>query len=552
MRNILILLLCLGAVSQLSAQSNSTKSESPKLVVGIIVDQMRQEYLYRFGSNFSRGGFNRLVNDGFMLRNAHYNYAPTVTGPGHASVYTGTTPAMHGIINNDWYDKELRKGVNCVNDPSQKVVGSPQGKGTVSPWRLLTSTVTDELKLFTQGKSKVIGISIKDRGAVLPAGHRGDAAYWYDGKSGTFVTSTYYMNALPQWVVNFNNRKLPDQYLSKVWDTFLPIEKYTASGPDDSPYEVKLNGKDKSTFPYDLKTLRKSNDDYDLLTSVPFANDFITEMAKAALDGEKLGQNTVPDFLAVSYSTTDAIGHSVGPNAVEIQDTYIRLDRNIEDLLKTLDAKVGAGNYTVFLSADHAVADVAQYLKDNKIPAGYFNYSNVQATLNDHLKKYFPGKDLVEEIDGGQVYLNHAAFESEPASAGVQMIIATELAMKFLMAQEGVADVYSESIIRQGNFSEGGVKGAVIRGHHAKRSGDIVFVLESGWYGAGRPQGTTHGSPYTYDTHVPIIFYGAKIPKGSSVRYHTITDIAPTISALLNIKFPSASTGQPVEEIFEK
>lgn len=548
----LLTFLLLIFFTELPAQTGSSKNDRPKLVVGIIVDQMRQEYLYRFESKFSDGGFKRLMNDGFMLRNAHYNYAPTVTGPGHASVYTGTTPAVHGIIGNDWYDKELKKAVNCVSDPSHKVVGSVDGKGAISPWRMLTSTITDELELFTQRKSKVIGISVKDRGAVLPAGHMADGAYWYDSKSGTFVTSTFYMNALPEWLNKFNSLKLPDQYLSKVWNTFYPIEQYTASGPDETPYEAKLGGKEKATFPYDLKALRKKNGEYDLLVNVPFGNDYLTDMVKAAIDGEKLGQNTVPDFLAVSYSTTDIIGHSVGPNAVEIQDTYIRLDRNIEDLLKTLDAKVGAGNYTVFLSADHAVADVAQYLKDNKMPAGYFNYSNVQANLNDYLKKYFPEKDVVEEISGDQVYLNQSAFQSDPSSAGVQMIIATELAMKFLMAQEGVANVYSESLIRQGDFSEGGIKGAVIRGHHAKRSGDIVIVLESGWYSATRVQGTTHGSPYLYDTNVPIIFYGARIPKGSSVRYHTITDIAPTISALLEIKFPSGSTGQPIEEIFDK
>jgi predicted AlkP superfamily pyrophosphatase or phosphodiesterase len=551
MKYLLVFLLLMSG-AELSAQSNNSKNNKPKLVVGIVVDQMRQEYLYRFESKFSEGGFKRLMNEGFMLRNAHYNYAPTVTGPGHASVYSGTTPAMHGIIANDWYDKDLKKTVNCVSDPKQKVVGSPEGKGAISPWRMLTSTVTDELELFTQRKSKIIGVSVKDRGAVLPAGHMADAAYWYDSKSGTFVTSTYYMNVLPDWLNKFNSLKLPDQYLSKVWNTFFPIDQYTASGPDESPYEMKYEGKEKSTFPYDLKALRKMNNEYDLLVHVPFGNDFLTDMAKATLEGEKLGQHTVPDFLAVSYSTTDIIGHAVGPNAVEIQDTYIRLDRNIEDLLKTLDAKVGAGNYTVFLSADHAVADVAQYLKDNKMPAGYFNYANVQANLNEYLRKYFPGKDVVEEISGDQVYLNQSAFQSDPSTAGVQMIIATELAVKFLMAQEGVANVYSESLLRQGDYSEGGIKGAIIRGYHAKRSGDIVITLESGWYSATRVQGTTHGSAYRYDTHVPILFYGARIPKGSSVRYHTITDIAPTISAILEIKFPSGSTGQPVEEIFEK
>ena len=533
-------------------QSGNQTIGRPKLVVGIVVDQMRQEYLYRFYNKFGDSGFKRLMNDGFMLKNAHYNYAPTVTGPGHASVYTGATPAVHGIINNEWYDKTLKRDVNCVNDPNQKVIGSPEGKGEVSPWRLLTTTITDELKLFSQKKSKVIGISIKDRGAVLPAGHMADAAYWYDSKTGKFITSTYYTSKLPEWVEKFNSLKLADQYLSKEWKTVYPIEEYIESGPDDSPYEIKPAAKEKATFPYNLQELRKKNGEFDLLTNVPFGNDYLTEMVKAGLEGEKLGKGSWTDFLAVSYSATDILGHAVGPNAVEIEDTYIRLDKNLEDLLKSLDSKVGQGNYTVFLSSDHAVADVAQYLRDNRIPAGYFNYANVKATLNDFLKQYFPNKDIIETISGDQVYFNQEVFQNDPKSSGVEMLVATELVINFLMAQEGVANAYSESVIRQGHYDEGGIKGMIVRGFHPKRSGDVVIVLESGWYGAGRVQGTTHGSPYTYDTHVPILFYGHGIKKGSSVKYHPITDIAPTLSVLLNIKFPSGCTGEPIEELFEK
>lgn len=533
------------------AQPSGRDIERPKLVVGIVVDQMRQEYLYRFYSKFGNGGFKRMMNDGFMLKNAHYNYTPTVTGPGHASVYTGTTPAYHGIISNEWYDKNLKKDVNCVEDANHKVVGSPNGNGDVSPWRLLTTTITDELKLFSQKRSKVIGISVKDRGAVLPAGHMADAAYWYDSRSGNFITSTYYMNTLPAWVQKFNARKLPDQYLSQEWKTVYPIEQYTESGADDTPYESKIGGKDRPVFPYDLKTLRKSGD-YDLLSTVPFINDYVTEMAKAALDGEKLGQGQTTDFLALSFSQTDILGHGVGPNAVEIQDTYIRLDKNLEDLFKTLDAKVGAGKYTVFLSADHAVADVAQYLKDNKVPSGYFSPANLKASLSDFLAQYFPGKDIIEAIDGDQIFFNQEAFHNDPKASGVELLVATELVVNYLMAQDGIANAYSENVIRQGRFDEKGIKGMVIRGYHAKRSGDIIFILESGWYSAGRVQGTTHGSPYMYDTNVPILFYGFGIPKGSTVKYHTVTDIAPTLAVLLSIKFPSGTTGEPIQEIFDR
>lgn len=525
--------------------------DKPKLVVGIMVDQMRHEYLYRFYPKFGEGGLRRLMNDGFMLKNAHYNYAPTLTGPGHASVYTGTTPAIHGIIGNDYYDKENGKTVNCVEDERQKPVGVTSGKGAVSPWRLLSSTVTDELKLFTQKRSKVIGISIKDRSAVFPAGHMADAAYWYDSKSGKFITSTYYLTQLPEWVTSFNAKNLAEIYLSQEWKTTLPINQYTESGPDESPYERKFKGKEKSTFPYKLAELRAQNGNFDLLSSTPFAIDYLTEMTKAAVVGEKLGKDDITDFLCVSYSTPDAIGHQFGPNSVEVEDAYIRLDRSLADLFKTLDKEVGVGNYTVFLTADHAVADVPQYLADSKMPAGYFNERRTKVLLEEFLNGYFPGSKLINHFDGGQVYLNHDAFQRDPKSSGVDMFIVAELIGKFLMTQEGVANYYTEGMIRQGRFDEGGIKGMVIRGHHPKRSADVVFVLEPGWIESGWLQGSTHGSPYAYDTHVPILFYGKGIKKGVSTQYHTITDIAPTISALLNIKYPSGCTGKPVSEMFE-
>lgn len=545
----LILLLVLFLVSTGYAQPRK-ESQPPRLVVGIVVDQMRQEYLYRFNSKFGNGGFKRMMADGFMLKNGHYNYAPTVTGPGHASVYTGATPAIHGIIGNEWYDKDLKKVVNCVDDPEHRVVGVPEGNGDVSPWRMLSTTVTDELKLATQKRAKVIGISIKDRGAVLPAGHMPDGAYWYDSRTGRFITSTYYGTRLPDWVERFNQQNLADKYLSQEWNTLLPISQYVESGADNTPYETLVSGKDSPVFPYNLKTLRKP-DDFGLLTGTPFGNDYLTELAKAAIDGEKMGADATTDFLAISYSSTDALGHAVGPNAIEIQDMYMRLDKNMEDLLRTLDAKVGAGNYTVFLTADHAVADVAQYMKDNRVPAGYFNSSRLETNLNQHLQKYFPGKKIVETISGGQVFFDQDIFENDPKASGVELLIATELTINFLLKQEGIANAYSENILRQSAYDEAGTKGMVVRGYHPKRCGDVMIVLEPGWYGSGSVQGTTHGSPYTYDTHVPMLFYGNGIKKGSSVRYHAITDIAPTISVLLNIKFPSACTGQPVEEIFE-
>lgn len=523
----------------------------PKLVVGIVVDQMRHEYLDRFYDKFGKGGFRRLSEDGFVLRNAHYNYVPTVTGPGHASIFTGTTPAVHGIIGNEWYDKEIKKPVNCVNDPRQKPVGSENANGDVSPWRLLSTTITDELKMATQKRARVIGMSFKDRGAVLPAGHMADAAYWFDDRSGTFVSSTFYETKLPTWVENFNKLRLPDTYLSQQWKTSYPINEYTESGPDDSPYEGTLGGKTSPTFPYDLKALRGKGQGYGLLPRTPFGNDFLTAFAKASIDGEMLGQHDWTDFLTISYSTTDIVGHDMGPNAVEVEDIYIRLDKNLEDLLNVLDQKVGVGNYTVFLTADHGVSEVVQYLSDNKVPSGYFNEQLLRSSLNEYLRKYFPDKDLIENISNNQITFDIDLFQKNPRNAGVDFLIASELISRYLISVDGVANVFTESVLRQSRYDEAGIKGMVIRGHHPKRSGDLAFVLEQGWYSSDRTKGSTHGSPYTYDTHVPVVFFGAGIPKGSTVRYHAITDIAPTLSMLLGIKLPSGCTGEPISEIFE-
>ena len=534
-----------------SSQAQSIKKDQPKLVVGIVIDQMRQEYLYRFEGKFGEGGFKRLMKEGFMLKNAHYNYAPTCTGPGHASIYTGATPSIHGIIGNEWYDKELKKKVNCVEDGKQKPIGSDVGKGDISPWRLLSSTITDELELATQRRAKVIGISMKDRGAVLPAGHTPDGAYWYDGKTGKFITSTYYKAALPLWVDQFNELNLADTYLNQEWKTILPIDQYVESGPDDTPYETKFAGKEQVTFPYNLKELRKLNGNFDLIKKTPFANDLLTDLAKATLLAEAMGKDEWTDFLTVSYSATDVLGHADGPNSIEIEDMYIRLDKNMEDLLNYLDKEIGSDKYTVFLTSDHGVADIPQYLKDLKIPAGKLNMANLEVKVNDFLQRYYPGKKVIESISNEQVFLNQELFTGDPKSSGIDLLIATELISKFLISIDGIAEVYTEGLIRQGSYSEGGGKGMVIRGFHTKRSGDLAFSLQSGWTDEAESKGTGHGSSYTYDTHVPVLFYGVGIKKGSSSHYHTITDIAPTLSVLLKIKFPSGCTGQPIVELLD-
>lgn len=532
-------------------QGTNSFPDRPKLVIGIVVDQMRQEYLYRYAPKFGEGGFKRLMGQGFMLSNAHYNYVPTYTGPGHASVYTGTTPAFHGIIANDWYDKVLGEKVNCVEDAAQKIVGSDEGNGDVSPWRLLSTTVTDELELATQRRAKVIGISIKDRAAVLPAGHTPDGAYWYDLKTGKFISSTFYKAGLPVWLDKFNARGLADKYLDGTWDTVYPIQEYRESGPDDSPYETVMKGKDRPTFPYDLKELRKQNGDFAMLPDTPFGNEILVQLAMAAVEGEGMGKDEWTDFLTLSFSSTDWIGHAMGPNSVEEEDTYIRLDKSLEELLNKMDAMVGKGQYLVFLTADHAAAEVPQYLMDLKVINKASQPVSYEAGLKEFLASYYPGKELVRNISNGQVFFNHESFDTDPKTSGVEYLIVSELARNYLQKQPGIAAVYTRQMLLDADYNEGGTKGMVKRGFNDNRSGDIAVVTEPGWIPGSRGKGTSHGSPYTYDTHVPMIFYGYGVKQGTTANYHPITDIAPTVSMILKIKFPSAATGQPITELLK-
>ncbi|MEQ8302465.1 MAG: alkaline phosphatase family protein [Cyclobacteriaceae bacterium] len=556
MKKIATICLIFVAAIAVNAQSKNYFPERPKIVVGIVVDQMRQEYLYRFAPKFGDGGFKRLMGEGFMLTNAHYNYVPTYTGPGHASIYTGATPAIHGIIANDWYDKNLKIKVNCVLDENQSIVGSDVGRGKVSPHRLLTTTITDELEMATQRRAKVVGISIKDRGAVLPAGHTPDGAYWYDDLTGKFISSTYYKMALPLWLDQFNSRNLADKYLNETWNTVYPIETYKESGPDDSPYESvltdewKVQGKDRPVFPYNLKLLRKDNKEFALLPFTPFGNDLLSDLAFAALDGEQMGRDEWTDFLSISFSSTDKLGHSVGPNAIELEDMYIRLDKNLEDILNKLDMDIGKGQYVVFLTADHGVADVRQYLKDLRIIPDSYKPINFLEGLNSYLDQYFAGKRIVENVSNEQVFLNHDVFTEDPKSSSVEYLVACELIRTYLLSLDGVSEVYTKSAIQNGSFDEDGLRGKVKRGYHTKRSGDIGFVMESGWTD-DKDRSTGHSTGYTYDTHSPIIFYGFGVRHGSTANYHTITDIAPTLSTILKIKFPSGATGQPITELLK-
>ena len=381
MRTTLVLLL-------ITSSFFSFAQKQPKLVVGIVIDQMRHDYLQRFEYQFGEDGFKRMMREGFEAKNNHYNYIPTYTAPGHASIYTGTTPRYHGIIANDWYSRVLDRSVYCVGDTLYNAVGGSAMNGKISPRNLQVNTITDELKLSTNFQSKVVGVSIKDRGAVLPAGHTPNGAYWYDSRTGEFMTSDFYFEELPKWVEDFNNKRLANKYSDQVWNTIKPIESYKQSTADNVPYEGGFKGKDTPTFPYDLAKLRTENGPYGMIRSTPFGNTLVLDMARAALKGEDLGQDGVMDFLAVSLSSTDYVGHNFGPNSIELEDTYIRLDKDLGEFLKFLDKEVGEGEYMVFLTADHGVVANPTFLVDHNLPGGYYS--------NDEAKGKFTG--LLEQL----------------------------------------------------------------------------------------------------------------------------------------------------------
>jgi len=542
MKSLLLYFLLLPSLLPVIAQQHQT---TPKLVIGIVVDQMRYDYLFRFKERFGDNGFNRLINEGFECKNHHFNYMPTYTGPGHASIFTGTTPDNHGIIGNNWYDKFSERMVYCASDTNVTTLGTQSTKEKMSPHRMLSMSFADANRIHTQFKGKTIGISLKDRGAILPAGHAANRAYWFRGKSeGKWISTDYYGPKLPDWVINFNKKKPAEKYL-KDWNTLYPIATYTNSGNDLNNYEKGFIGKATATFPYDLKKLNTVNSGFDIIKESPYGNQLVTDFVLAALKNENLGTDNYPDVLTISYSSTDYIGHNFGVNSIEIEDTYLRLDVEIAKLLTALDQKVGKGEYTVFLTADHGAVHVPQFLKDHKIPAHYFNQSEFKIKVNTFLKKEFGVTNLISNFSNNQIFFDHTAFKKNNLQ-----ITTVATALQYFMSQtEHIQYVFTrEQLIQRNNNNAIGV--LVQNGFHQRLSGDIAYVLTPSTIVYSK-KGSTHGSPQTYDTHIPLLFFGKGITKGNTYNKTSVIDIAPTVSALLKIASPNGCTGKVLGEVLE-
>ena len=463
--------------------------QRPKLVVGLVIDQMRWDYLYYYYDQYGEGGLRKLVDEGFSCENTMINYVPTVTAIGHSSIYTGSVPALTGICGNSYYING--KPVYCVEDKTVSSVGSTNEAGQMSPRNMLASTIGDELKVATDFKSKVIGVALKDRAAILPAGHGADAAYWYDVKAGHFISSSYYMEKLPSWVEQFNR-------------------------------------KNRTKPGFDVK-----ND--------PVGITLTFKMAEAALENEQLGIDDITDLLAVSISSTDAIGHATGTRGKENIAAYMQLDKDLAEFFRFLDEKVGKGNYLFFLSADHGAAHNPNFLKAHKVAAGGFSGSGVRKQLNQYLQTKFGIENAVMDINAGRLYLNRqllAERYAEVKQAAIEFLKQNK-EIQFVVDFDKAAETSIPELIRE----------RIVNGYHTDRSGDIYIVVKPQHISGGDDPtyvGTTHSMWNPYDAHIPLVFYGWNIQHGSTSVPTHITDIAPTVCEMLHIQMPSACIGDAI------
>jgi predicted AlkP superfamily pyrophosphatase or phosphodiesterase len=512
------------------------KAETPKLIVAILVDQLRYDYLERFDDQFTTNGFRMFTDRGVFMTSARYDYFPTVTAPGHASAFSGSPPCVHGIIGNEWFDKRTRRIVYCVEDSSVRGVGTTTTKGDVSPRNFVGATFADQLRL--RYRSKVIGISMKDRGAILPAGKKPAGAFWFELKSGHFATSTYYMQKLPEWVNQFNVRKRVAEFAGATWDRLLDPEFYSYS--DLGAGEGTLSGETNSTFPHTVILSKETG--YEHLMPTPYGNELLAEFARAAIEGEELGLGPQPDLLCVSFSSIDSCGHRFGPYSQEVQDITLRLDRQLNEFFNYLDQKVGLDHVAMVLTSDHGVAPTPEFAIEQGMDGQRLNESEWMVELMGKLDERFgSGKYFLSpKAYGGNLHFDPETLEEKKLSSSEVAAFIRDWALSTGKFQA----CYSREQLLEGH-APGLVGQLVLNGYHAQRSGDVVLIPKPFVIPSSSKTGTTHGSPYSYDTHVPVLFYGLAFKKGRYADEFYISDIVPTLCASLRMDVPPGCTGKP-------
>jgi predicted AlkP superfamily pyrophosphatase or phosphodiesterase len=566
----LLLVLAMASVGQRRTQPENVQPKRPRLVLLIVVDQFRYDYLERFGDLFGPNGFRRLLRDGASWTQSNYDHMPTYTAPGHATMMTGAYPAESGIIGNEWLDRATGKRVTSVSDESVKLLGGDPNEPAASPFRLMSSTVGDELRLATNDHAKVIGISVKDRSAILPAGRHANAAYWFSTISGNMVSSTYYFKALPAWVAAFNNTRPADKYFGAKWERVLPESEYTNRvGPDTPSWEVVgTSSGDSNAFPHTVTGGATSPGRvfYAALDYTPFTNDLLVSFAEQAIVNEQLGRDDDTDVLTVSFSANDYVGHRFGPYSHEAMDATLRTDRQIATLLDFVQARVGLSNTLIAFTADHGVSPIPEQaaalglggarlkLSDlfgaiyKAVSARYNPHGKSPDPSADYLLKYSEGGTMREWLINGNLYFNYDALRRD----GVNVDEFSQVVVAAALSVPGIARCFSRTQLLRGATSvTDPIERRALHGFYPARSGDVVIVPEPYKY-LGETLTATHGSPYSYDTHVPTIIMGPGVNPGRYFEAATPADIAPTLSALLRITPPSNVTGRVLVEAIKK
>jgi len=554
----------LVALSSAAALAAMGPTEKPRLILQITVDQLRGDLPFRYYDEFGEGGFKYLINKGTVYMDAQHDHANQETIVGHATLATGAYPADHGMIGNLWLDREKNKLVYNIEDDRYKLLSKDAGVNRDSevdptqkaassdgrsPAAILVSTFSDELASFTAGNAKVFGVSVKDRGAVPMAGHAGKA-FWFSKATGDFVTSTYYYDKYPQWVNEWNSKKLAASYAGKSWTLLNDPSTYLFKDADDQEWETDAYGFG-TTFPHEFDEA-DSKLFYTFLTLSPVGDDLVLDFAKTLLEKEEIGQDKTTDYLSLSFSATDYVGHTFGPSSLESEDNILHLDRLLADLFAFVDAKVGLENTLIVLSADHGTPEAPGYLNSLGIPAGYvmpetWDKSEAIARIK---KKFGIGKKLIEKFANPYLYLNQKLIKEKGLDPiEVEKAIAEELT-KF----EGVSLAVSSSALNSGNLPNTDRYQKILHNFNPMRSGDIYIVFKSNWFineFDNLVVTASHGSPWRYDTFVPLMFAGDHIAARNIYRPVKTIDIATTLSRVVGANPPSGASGTVLKEIFE-
>jgi hypothetical protein len=545
-RNLLIIFTYITSSIQLFGQGHTTiSSNSPRLVVGIVVEDLNPDYIERYWNKFGEGGIQRLFTKGFVCANHHFDHLIQRPSVNMANLSTGTTPSRNGIINDLWIDRLKKKEINCIKDDFYTTVGSDSKEGERSAMNLLTPTLGDRLKIVTNGKSRVFSVALNDVSAVLSAGHAANGAYWMDESSGKMISSSYYVETFPKWAFDYNELKMPDYYLGTPWTTIKELTTYTESNSDPLLRGPGYFGK-YNTFPYNLTKLRKeSGGTYKILKSTPFGNTMVKDFTIQMIPKEQLGYDFIPDLLTVVFSSMDYERYSFGPFSVEMEDTYLRLDQDIADLLKYLEEGYGTENLLVYFTGLTSISYPSEYLKEKyHLTAGIFNPESSIALLKSYMNIKYGQGDWIELFTNQQVYLNRELIEKKKLNLhDIQKAVAT-----FLDQFEGIAWSKASFEIESDNFLGGGPLEAFQNNFNLKRSGDVLIKYEDGWM----PKDKFKQSDYTENTQVPLVWYGDGIKKGTTLRRTSATDIVPTVAALLGINPSNSVTGKVIEEVISK